>query len=160
MNNKVGLGFTFCTVHRFAELTHDRSLLSRILGLVLVWVGAVLGLLISLPNRGWKINRRPTACLTFSSTKGVKQVLYLLVILFLIYIYTFGGGVLPLFYRRDLTEYPPPPPPPSPSPPSLLIVVICRGSVQSKGEEPALLFLLKWPSSHEGVPCKNIAAIS
>ena len=159
MNNKVGLGFTFCTVHRFAELTHDRSLLSRILGLVLVWVGAVLGLLISLPNRGWKINRRPTACLTFSSTKGVKQVLYLLVILFLIYIYTFGGG----FYHYStgvISRSTLPPPPPSPSPPSLLIVVICRGSVQSKGEEPALLFLLKWPSSHEGVPCKNIAAIS
>ena len=75
-----------------------------------------------------------------------------------IYIYIWGGEVLPLFYRRDLTEYPPPPP--SPSPPSLLIVVICRGSVQSKDEEPALLFLLKCPFSHEGVPCKNVAATS
>ena len=33
-------------------------LLSRILGLLLVWEGAVLGLLISLPKRGWKIIRR------------------------------------------------------------------------------------------------------
>ena len=61
MKNFVGLGFTFCTVHRFAGLIHGRSLLSRILGLLLVWEGAVLGLLISLPKQGWKINRRSTA---------------------------------------------------------------------------------------------------
>ena len=35
----------------------DKGLsLSRILGLFFVWEGVVLGLLISLPNHGWKIN--------------------------------------------------------------------------------------------------------
>ena len=63
MKNKVGLGFAFCTVHWFAGLIYGRSLLSRILGLFLVWEGAVLGLLISLPKQGWKRNRRLTACL-------------------------------------------------------------------------------------------------
>ena len=32
MKNKVGLGFAFCTVHRFAGLIHGRSLLSGIFG--------------------------------------------------------------------------------------------------------------------------------
>ena len=50
-------------VHRFAGLIHGRSLLSRILGLLLVWEGVILELLISLPKEGWKINnRRSTAC--------------------------------------------------------------------------------------------------
>ena len=53
---------TTTTVHRFAGLIHGRSLLSRILGLFLVWEGAILGLLISLPNQDWKINRWSTAC--------------------------------------------------------------------------------------------------
>ena len=57
MRKKVGLGFTFCAVHRFTGLIHGRSSLSRILGLLLVWEGTVLGHLISLPNQGWKMNR-------------------------------------------------------------------------------------------------------
>ena len=58
MKNKVGLGFTFCTVHRFAGLIHGRSLLNRILGLLLVWEGAVLGLLISVPKQGRLENKQ------------------------------------------------------------------------------------------------------
>ena len=62
VKNKVGLGFTYCTVHRRAGLIDIISSLSRILGLLLVWDGTVLGLLISLPNQGWKVNRRSIAC--------------------------------------------------------------------------------------------------
>ena len=51
MKNKVGLGFTFCTVHRFAGLIHGRSLLSRILGLLLVWEGTVLAAQSRLENK-------------------------------------------------------------------------------------------------------------
>ena len=74
MKNKVGLGLTFCTVHRFAGLFHGRSLLSRILGLLLVWEGVVLGLLISLPKQGWKMNRRSTACNPSQVAKGLNRV--------------------------------------------------------------------------------------
>ena len=38
-----------------------KSLLSHI-SLLFVGEGAVLGLLISLPNQGWKINKRSTGC--------------------------------------------------------------------------------------------------
>ena len=55
-------------MHRCAGLIGIRSSSSRILGLLLVWDGAVLGFLISLPNQGWKINRRSIACQALSST--------------------------------------------------------------------------------------------
>ena len=58
-----------CTVHRCAGLIHGGSSLSRILGLLSAWDRAVLVLLISLPNQGWKINKWSIACQVLSSTK-------------------------------------------------------------------------------------------